>query len=462
MNRKISYTVLSKHLTRATFVFLVLPYLIFFYGWLHWWLAIAMTVVCLLPILWDWKRPSETSTPLQEQEEITIKLWQIVIVCGAALLFVLISGIGGWGLQNKDWNKHNTLLKSLIEQPWPIFYQLDAARLPLVYYFAYYLPAALIGKAFGWVPANHALLIESWLGLSLTLLWGLILIKHSWWKAALLIVCFSGLDIIGYLLIAPAAPMLIGQTITADNFEWWSIGWIYFSFTRVLFSVPNQGFAGWLALALILKEMLDHERKYTLWYLGLTTLWSPFITFGLLPFVVADWVSERHTLYDWIRKYSLPNLCGVLLGGLVGFMYLSKFYPLPPQVGGKIIYGSVFALARNASEVIVILMLVALFWLLECGIYGILAWKLLDRDDRQIRLILIVGSVYLAILPFFQYGYYNDLLHKTSIPALFALGIIVGRAVLNEQSETPRYTADPDNSARYRGCDRVCQHRLPI
>jgi len=116
-------------------------------------------------------------------------------------------------------------------------------------------------------------------------------------------------------------------------------------------------------------------------------------------------------------------------------MYLSKFYPLPPQVGGKIIYGSVFALARNASEVIVILILVALFWLLECGIYGILAWKLLDRDDRQIRLILIVGSVYLAILPFFQYGYYNDLLHKTSIPALFALAIIVGRAVLNNSQK---------------------------
>jgi len=62
MDRKISYTVLSKYLTRATFIFFVVPYLIFFYGWLHWWLAVPMTVICLLPIVWDWKRPQETST----------------------------------------------------------------------------------------------------------------------------------------------------------------------------------------------------------------------------------------------------------------------------------------------------------------------------------------------------------------------------------------------------------------
>jgi len=431
MGKKISYTVLLKYLTRATFIFLALPYLIFFYGWLHWWLAIPMTVICLLPIVWDWKRTYEISTPTQEQEKTTIKLWQIAMVCGAALLFALISGIGGWGWQNTDWYKHNTLLRDLIEKPWPVFYQLDAVQLPLVYYLAYYLPAALIGKAFGWVAANHALLIESWLGLSLTFLWGFVILKHSWWKAVLLIGCFSGMDILGYLLMAPVAPMFLGETISIYHFEWWSLAWIYFSFTHVLFWVPGQGFVGWLIMAVILKEMFDHERKYTIWYLGLTTLWSPFITFGLLPFVIADWVSEPHTLYAWIRKYGLPNLSGVLLGGLVGFMYLAKFYPLPPQAGGKIIFGFVFALVRNSPEMIAGLIVLALFWLLECGLYGILAWKLLDRNERQSRLILMITLVYLAILPFFQYGYYNELLHKPSIPALFALAIIVGRAVLN-------------------------------
>ena len=433
MDRKISYTVLSKYLTRATFIFFVVPYLIFFYGWLHWWLAVPMTVICLLPIVWDWKRPYETSTSAQEQEKIT--LWQIAIVSGAALLLVLISGIGGWGWQNTDWYKHNTLLRDLIEQPWPVFYQLDGVQLPLAYYFAYYLPAALIGKTFGWVIANHALLIESWLGLSLTLLWGCVLIKRSWWKAALLVGCFAGMDILGYLLIAPVAPKFLGQTLGIYDFEWWSIGWIYSSFNRVLFWAPNQGLAGWLAMALILQEMFKHERKYTIWYLGLTTFWSPFITLGLLPFVIADWISQPHTFRDWLRKYSLPNLCGLLLGSLIGFMFLAKFYPLPPQVGGKIISVFFFALAQNRSEIILGLMLLLLFWLFEGGLYGILAWKLLDRDDRQARLILVIALVCLVVLPFFYYGYYNDLLQKTSIPALFALAIIVGRAVLNNSQK---------------------------
>ncbi|MGE5777105.1 MAG: hypothetical protein ACM33V_12855 [Chloroflexota bacterium] len=429
MSKQISYAALSRYLTRATVIFLTLPYLIFFYGWLYWWLAITMTVVCLLPIVWAWKRPQEASAPVREAA--AIKLWQIMGVCAVALLFVLISGIGGWGWQTGDWTKHNTLLRDLVGQPWPLFYQLEGVRLPLVYYLAYYLPAALIGKAFGWAAANHALLIESWIGLSLTFLWGSILIKHSWWKAVLLVAFFSGMDALGYLLITPVSSMFLGEPTTIYHFEWWSIGWAYSSFATLLFWVPGQGFVGWLATALLLDEMFNHQRKYTLWYLALTTLWSPFVTVGLLPFVIADWVSEPQTLYAWVRTYALPNLCGVLLGTLTGFMYLAKFYPLPPQVGGKIVFGFVFSLSKSPSEAISGLILLILFWLLEGGLYGILTWKLLDRNDRQSRLILMVGLLYLAILPFFYYGQFNDLLQRSSIPALFALSVIVGRAILN-------------------------------
>jgi hypothetical protein len=432
MQKNILYTTLARFLTTATFIFLTVPYLIFFYGWLHWWLAILMTILCLLPMLWEWRRPGATSTPEQGQEKTTIRVWQIAIVGGVALLLTLISGIGGWGWQNVDWEKHNTLLRDLIEQPWPVTYQLDTVPLPLVYYFAYYLPAALIGKAFGWVAANHTLLIESWLGFSLTLLWVIILIKRSWWKATLLIAWFAGMDVFGYLLTAPVAPMLLGEAISIYDFEWWSIAWTYLSFNRVLFWIPNQGLIGWLATALILREIFDHERKYTFWYLGLTTLWSPFITIGLLPLVLVDWISEPHTLPGWITEYGVPNLCGVLLGGLIGLMYLSKFYPLPPEVSGEITSGFIFSLAEGDVGLIVgLIVLLALFWLLECGLYGILTGKILNPDDRQSRFILWIGLIFLATLPLYQYGYYNDLLQKASIPALFALAILVGRAVLS-------------------------------
>lgn len=429
MDKNIPYTTLIRFLTTATFIFLTAPYLIFFYGWLYWWLAVPMTVICLLPIILDWRRPY---APEQGQEKIIIRGWQIAIVCGVALLLVLISGIGGWGWQNVDWDKHNTLLRDLVEQPWPVTYQLDAIPLPLVYYFAYYLPAAWIGKAFGWVAANHALLIESWLGLSLTLLWGVVLIKGSWWKAVLLVACFAGMDVLGYLLTAPVAPMLLGEAISIYDFEWWSIAWTYLSFNRVLFWTPSQGLIGWLATALILREMFNHERKYTLWYLGLTMFWSPFITIGLLPLILADWVSEPQ-LPGWVRKYGLPNLCGVLLGGLIAFMYLSKLYPLPPQVSGEITSNFIFSLAGGDVELIAgLIVLLVLFWSLECGLYGILAGKILNPDDRRSRLILWIGLIFLALLPLYQYGYYNDLLQKASIPTLFALAIVVGRAVLGD------------------------------
>ncbi|HET9589014.1 MAG TPA: hypothetical protein VFO91_09525, partial [Anaerolineales bacterium] len=52
-------------------------------------------------------------------------------------------------------------------------------------------------------------------------------------------------------------------------------------------------------------------------------------------------------------------------------------------------------------------------------------------DDRRSRFIVVIGLVVLAALPLYQYGYYNDLLQKASIPALFALAVIVGQAVLS-------------------------------
>ena len=429
MSRNIADPVLLRYLTRVTFIFLLVPYLIFFFGWLYWWVAIPMTIICALPVVWDWRWPDERSLTAQTGEKTSLSLSQIVFVCSIALLLVLISGIGGWGWQNVDWDKHNTLLRDLIEQPWPVAYQLDGTELPLVYYFAYYLPAALIGKAFGWVAANHALLIESWLGLSLTFLWGCVLIKQPWWKAVLFVACFAGMDILGYLLIAPVAPMFLGEGISIYDFEWWSIGWSYLSFNRILFWTPNQGFAGWLIMAVIVYEIFSRERKHTIWYLGLTTLWSPFITFGLLPFVLADWFSSSHALAPWIKKYGLSNLCGVVLGSLIGFMYLAKFYPLPPEVNGEITAGFFFALTDNSTEVIAALIFLVLFWLLECGLYGILAWKLLDLAANQSRMILVIALIFLAVLPLYQYGYYNDLVQKASIPALFALAIIVGKSV---------------------------------
>lgn len=367
----------------------------------------------------------------QDRQENTFTAGQIAMACGVALFLVLISGIGGWGWQQQDWDKHNTLFKDLIEKPWPVIYQFQTVQLPLVYYFAYYLPAALMGKMFGWVIANHVLLVESWLGLSLTFLWGCALIKKSWWKAILIVVCFSGLDVIGYLLMAPLAPIFLGQAINIHIFEWWSMGWLLPAPTHTLFWTPGQGFIGWLSMALILNDIFNRGHRYSLWHLGLTTLWGPFITIGLLPFVFVDWLFEPDKLTPWIVKSGLANLCGLLLGSLISFMFLSKLYSLPPEISGKISYGFFFSLAQNNSEVILGLALLFFFWLLEGGLLGILIWKLFDPADRQSRLILITALAVIGALPFVYYGYYNDLLHKTSIPALFALSIVAGQTALN-------------------------------
>ncbi len=55
----------------------------------------------------------------------------------------MLSGIGGIGFQHYDWNKHNAILSDLVRESWPVGYTYYGRPVALVYYIAYYLPAAL-------------------------------------------------------------------------------------------------------------------------------------------------------------------------------------------------------------------------------------------------------------------------------------------------------------------------------
>jgi hypothetical protein len=76
--------------------------------------------------------------------------------CLPSFLWVALSGIGGFGLQNWDFNFRNAVLHDLVDYSWPVVY--PQGRI-LLYYFTYWLPAALAGKIFGWFGANIFLFV---------------------------------------------------------------------------------------------------------------------------------------------------------------------------------------------------------------------------------------------------------------------------------------------------------------
>lgn len=142
-------------LLAASYVYLVLPYLIFFFGWLKWWLAaptVALLVLASASAVRNVRR--RDLSPERQQQDAVVSWRQLLLLLAVGLLLSLLSGAGGYGAQDIDYPKHNAILKTLVRQPWPVDVASPKGSFPLVYYLAWYLPAGLLGRLAGWHAEN--------------------------------------------------------------------------------------------------------------------------------------------------------------------------------------------------------------------------------------------------------------------------------------------------------------------
>lgn len=418
---------LSTVLLPLSLLYLALPYFFFFAGWLKWHFALPCAALVVAPLLLGLREPGGAI----ELGPGDLKLRHLLLVFLAALVLLGISGVGGYGYQDRDWAKHNAVFKSLVQRPWPVMHQINSRdSVPLVYYIAFYLPAAYVGKLGGWEMANRALFLWALLGLVLAMLWFVALARRV--RRLLLFILFSGLDIVGQLTVAPIiAHIRPDYQLDWGHIEWWSLGWQYSSNVTLLFWVPNQALAGWLVSAIFMETMLHSpQKKYVLFYLGLAGLWSPFVILGVLPFLLADFLTQEDTLPQRLRRYvAWPNLCGMGLLAVIGLFYSAKLYDMPPSLGSGVSHGFVWSFAENTLEKILIPIVIAVFCLLEFGLYAMLIRKSGLAWDRKSRGLFLAAVVCLSLWPFYRLGALNDLVMRVSIPALFFLAVFLARAL---------------------------------
>jgi len=357
MNSMLRFNALTRYLILASLSYLSFPFLIFFAGWLKWYFALGCVGLVVLSLLWCIREIDQVVGTGQEQPEgFIFGLRHIVLVLLVTCLLLGVSGVGGYGYQDTDWLKHNAILKDLIVQPLPVVYELAGKDVPLVYYIAYYLPAALVGKLGGWFIANQVLFAWSLIGFFLAMLWFLLLNRRASSTVVLLFVVFSGLDVIGELLarsVVSAIRPEVGALLNWEHIEQWSIGWQYSSNATLLFWVPHQAMAGWIASAILMYAILySQQRKYSLFYCGLAVLWSPFVTVGLLPYLLAEFLLEDGTWLERLRRYvSLPNFCGLALLIVIGLFYSAKLYQVSPLLTSDIPHGFSLAFAPDIQAI---------------------------------------------------------------------------------------------------------------
>jgi len=428
-----------------TIIYIALPIYMFLATWLNMPAAIPACILFLISFLFFFRnKPKEIEWHLT-RKHLTTVLASVLILA----IWLYFSGLGGFSFQNSDYQYRNAILHDLINKSWPVIYDYSAQagqsilgssnQAMLTYYIAYWLPAAAVGKMFGWLAANFFLYMWSLTGVMLIVYYLFRTLRNARVWSVLIMIFFSGADIIGYLIVTHGKlPGLI------QHIEWWS-GLQYSSNTTLLYWVFNQTIVMWLAILLIMN--LPNSRSLFFLY-AMLLLHGPFPFLGLLPFVlwkayegyplVDNRTAEKHSnplsiFAKWFfagvkRAVTFENIFGGISVLLISYFYLSN------NVSG----GKTGTNSFDAS--------MFLFIVFDAGLFLIIL--ALDHAKSPLYWLCVIS---LLVIPFFQIGVGQDFCMRVSIPALFVIQILVQKSLFGKpdiQEKTPE-DGKPLRSRKY-------------
>lgn len=391
-------------LDRLVIAYLTLPLFIFLIGWFEWWAA-AVLVGCSAYAL----RPLVRNRDPAIQAALTPR--QIVIAVGIGTAWSVLGGTDHIFFANSDWHTRDAVLHDLVTSHWPVGYGIhDGQETMLRAPVAYYLPAALVGKMTSLSIAHFALLAWTAAGSVFFLLQAISLVGlrlGAVLLAAMVVVFFSGADIVGALL--DDGPRFRSQWDLPMHLEWWAGSYQYSSMTTQLFWVPNHALGGWLVVGLLYRSDIDTDLEHLLPILLVAVaLWSPLTAVGLVPFMT--WRAAQNIVKCGSLRLLEPTIwLPALIVGLAVSAYLTMSV-------GNVPRGSSIS-AWESGDAFMSIIRQLQFFILEAGLIGLAI--LLIRRSSELTIALSV----LLFLPCVSFGPGNDLVMRASIPALTVVAI---------------------------------------
>ena len=386
---------------KLAYLYLVLPIFLFFTFWLKPVYSIIAEIFIAYSILPIFLCPAAKSRKTGWED---YKKWIFCILIIS--IWVYFSGIGKFVYQNGDHAYRNSIFHTLVSEHWPIQYESlgeETRPVAFVYYFAFWLPAAVVGKLFS-LPLGF-LFQAIWAIIGISLTFGLICEIRGRIKIyeLMIFIFFSGLDIVGsYILYANA------KIMTPDHLEWWA-GMQYSSFTTQLFWVFNQAIPAWLITVLLLAQK---NRKRLVFIYSFSILSCPLPAVGLIPILAYKAISCGYHLELDIKKNfkklirEISTFDNVVSGGLIGIV--------------SYLFLSINNNAQTKEIIHFNITAYLLFLFFEVFIYFITIYKYCEKNG--LYYICIVSLVW---IPFFRVGSGGDFCMRASIPALVLLYLLV-------------------------------------
>ena len=386
----------TKYIKILGLIYLCLPVLIFFIGWLHWYIsipAILLLSFCLF-----------TATRQNESFILSVSLNKLLFILTKIFCWVFLSGIGRYVWQNDDHLWRNAIFNDLLYREWPVY----NGEYGLCYYIGFWLPSALIGKLFhSMLLGNMLQLFWTWIGMSVFYL----LVSEYLGKIRIgvlfIMIFFSGIDIIGYGVeyLKGHSWSDFGEFLTLFPHIEWSHGSAFqaSSVTTLLFWVFNQAVPFFVGMMLVLQ---NKNSRYTLFIYSLLLLFSPFPFVGFAPIIGYYYIKE---IYDiGIKSFFKQHLCIENLTALFIILVVGLYYVSNIATGES-------GFRTPTSRYL-------FFLLTQYGIYLIFVFKDNKKDP-----ILIIMCITAAIFPLIRLGEASDFCMRTNIPFIMYMMILFAR-----------------------------------
>lgn len=276
MNKIIDYR-------RAALLYLAVPVIIFLFNWYIPVVALPLSIGIIYCIF---------CFPVAQPQPISKKT--LIASIAVILVWMYLSGIGGYMFQNPDHPYRNAVLRDLVNCEWPVVYNGSESNASMLcYYFAYWIPAALVGKAFGLAWAQHFLYIWTVAGLLLFVrLFDVTKGKHAFFLL-LFLIFFGGLDLVPFISWHAA------EYRPWSHIDGWSM-YQYSSLTTCLFWVYNQALPAWICTVMMINSRVTLAQKAFI--AALLFSFSPFPFIGIVAYVCMDYAISAFRRYQSLGK----------------------------------------------------------------------------------------------------------------------------------------------------------------
>lgn len=360
------------------YLFLAVPLGIFALGWLRF--ELSVPILGILVFFFHQIISKKSDYP----EELLFSRLVLILVGIVVILWPILCGIINYFPQSYDMRGRNIMLLDLIRFPWPIIYPENGHGVS--YYFAHWMVPAIIGKVFGWTAAQVSLVIWTSFGtyVSFFLLAFFLNISHT--KKVLVLLMF-------YVLYGGFVSPWIAFTESMGR-------------TLQMYYIQNQSIGVWMATVLFL---LQKDFRNMSFLLFTAALYSPYILFGLSPFIAVRFFAEYRPSV-WKEIFSFRNLSIALCIMPVLYFFFS---------------------INNASEdgFSFILLKQKLIPLIIYYAGSFVGYLLFIYKDHKNNIYYYTCFAVLMAFSMFQYSQDHNF-SRASLPALFILMAMVAQSCL--------------------------------